>query len=354
MFLKNLYSKLSLTIIVLLGSLNLHAQDPRFSQFYNAPLSINPALTGVFDGEYRIAGAYRNQWNSVLGNKAFQTYGFSGDYRYNVTDNDYIGIGGQLINEKSGQGDLNRFQANLSGSFIKQVGGSRYGTNDQYLVAGLQMGMGQYSTDWGGYWFQRQFNETNLSVNPNESSGENGKARSNLYLDFNAGLLWYMVFDDRSSVYAGGSMMHINTPKVSFFGENNEGNSLYRRWLGHAGGEFLITEYLSLLPSVYVMSQGPSFETVVGSHIRYSNNDWQELSIRAGGWARINNRLGGQGLESIIASLTFEFDRWNFGLSYDINASKLQTATNSRGAFEATAVYIAKENKRYRVKCPTF
>ena len=53
------------------------AQDPNFSQFFASPLTLNPALTGKFDGVYRVAGNYRNQWPTI--NNAFRTYTASFD-----------------------------------------------------------------------------------------------------------------------------------------------------------------------------------------------------------------------------------------------------------------------------------
>ena len=41
------------------------AQDPAFSQFFASPLSLNPALTGKFNGTVRVAGNYRNQWPQI-------------------------------------------------------------------------------------------------------------------------------------------------------------------------------------------------------------------------------------------------------------------------------------------------
>ena len=35
------------------------AQDVHYTQFYNSPLTTNPALTGVFNGSYRIGAIYR-------------------------------------------------------------------------------------------------------------------------------------------------------------------------------------------------------------------------------------------------------------------------------------------------------
>ena len=42
-------------------------QDLHFSQFFNSPLTTNPANTGFIpDGDYRIGMNYRNQWSSVM------------------------------------------------------------------------------------------------------------------------------------------------------------------------------------------------------------------------------------------------------------------------------------------------
>lgn len=346
------YRLLLILSIICLQSVLLTAQDPRYSQFYTTPQLMNPALTGVFDGQYRINVNYRNQWNSILNKSAFVSYAAGGEYRYNVVDDDYVGVGLQMLNQNSGVGDLARLQTHLNAAYIKQLGSSYRGP-DYYLAAGVQLGFGQLSTNWNKYWFSRQYDPNTLSVNTNINSGESGADRSGLFLDFGAGLLWYAVFDERTSIYVGGSLEHLNKPDISLYDDSKE--RLYNKATVHAGGEFRITPYFSLLPAAYFTTQGPSLETVAGSNIRYSNGDWREFSIRAGAFARINNRLDKfSNFESTIVNLSFEFDRWMMGLSYDINFSDLQAVTNSRGAFELSLIYVARERARYRVKCPTF
>ena len=51
-------------ILISIGVL-LQAQDVHFSQIYEAPLAINPSFTGYFDGNHRIAGNYKSQWNNI-------------------------------------------------------------------------------------------------------------------------------------------------------------------------------------------------------------------------------------------------------------------------------------------------
>src|SRR3546814_4214408 len=41
------------------------AQDPHLSQYYSSPLFLNPALTGMFNGEFRISGNQKTQWGSI-------------------------------------------------------------------------------------------------------------------------------------------------------------------------------------------------------------------------------------------------------------------------------------------------
>ncbi len=57
--------RLLLFVTLLFALAPLRAQDLHFSQFYHLPLQSNPAATGIFKGDWRVAGIYRNQWASV-------------------------------------------------------------------------------------------------------------------------------------------------------------------------------------------------------------------------------------------------------------------------------------------------
>jgi hypothetical protein len=103
------------------------------------------------------------------------------------------------------------------------------------------------------------------------------------------------------------------------------------------------------------MSQGPAFEANVGLNLRYSNNDYNELALRAGAWARFGNRLDkGFQADAITIVGMLELNRWMLGLSYDITVSPLVQANNSRGAFELSLTYFHPGEKRSRVVCPNF
>lgn len=362
-FLKMLNMKLNFTLLIglvilmqLMFTAESEAQDPRFSQFYAAPLHLNPAMTGVFEGRWRVNINYRDQWSSILADRPFRTIAGAFDMRYHVAGGDYFGVGLNILRDQAGDANFSINKGALSFAFLKQVAGGKYRTDAQYLVAGAQLGAGQHSFDWSKLWFSSQYDPGSGAPNtsaPNLEPGYTGDVQQNeIYMDFNAGLMYYALFGDNTSIYAGGSLFHLNAPKIGFFSPNDE--EMNMRWLGHAGGEIPLTDELSVLPAVMAMGQGPSFETTFGGNFRYSNNDWNELALRAGLWVRNTRTFSGSHFESFIVTAVLEMERWNLGISYDITSSSLKTANNSRGAFELSLIYTHPAQTRYKTKCPNF
>lgn len=342
------------SVLLFLAAFQLNAQDPRFSQYYASPYNLNPALTGVFNGQWRATMNYRDQWNSILPKVPFRTYSVSGEYRYALASDDYVAFGIGALHDEVGTARYQQNKAHLSFAFLKQLSGGR-NRNEHYLSAGAQAGFGQNSIDWGRLWFSRQYDSAaempDLNAGNGESFGNGGNTP--LFADFNAGLLWYVVTENDGYFYVGGAGHHLNQPEVSLMGTNNF--KLYRRWSGQAGGQLPVTENFSLLPAVQVMSQGPSFETDLGMNVRYSNNDLNELALRAGAWARVVNKLDkGVQADAVTIVAMLELNRWMLGISYDLTVSSLTRANNSRGAFELSMTYYHPEHRRSKVTCPRF
>jgi type IX secretion system PorP/SprF family membrane protein len=349
------YKPVLLLLIAFWGQLTpVTAQDPRFSQYFAAPMNLNPAMTGVFNGRWRVTANYRDQWGSVLHPNPFRTYNAGYETRINVGRYDYAAFGLNLLHDEVGAARFMQNRVHLSGAYLKKLAdGGRKGA-DHYLSVGGQIGGGQNSIDWSRLWFSRQFDIGTERPDFGAPSGETGTGgRTNLFADFNAGLVWYMIFGDNGFVYAGGAMNHINEPVISLF--DNEEERLYRRYSGHMGGQFPVTENFSLLPGAQVMLQGPSFETDAGLNLRYSNNDRNELALRFGVWGRIDNKLDkGVLMDAVTVVGMLELNRWILGLSYDITVSSLSLANNSRGAVELSLSYVHPERRRSKVKCPKF
>ena len=50
--------------LLIILSVKGYGQDEHFTNFRMAPLAVNPALTGAFNGTYRLTAVYRGQWNT--------------------------------------------------------------------------------------------------------------------------------------------------------------------------------------------------------------------------------------------------------------------------------------------------
>src|ERR1700681_4371853 len=97
-----------------------NAQDPGFSQFFASPLTLNPALTGKFDGSIRVAGNYRNQWPAI--NNAFVTSTISVDGNImtnKITNGDAWGIGLMVMSDRTANGILTSNYMAISTSYQK-------------------------------------------------------------------------------------------------------------------------------------------------------------------------------------------------------------------------------------------
>ena len=349
--------------LLALSSTSLQAQDIHFSQFYLSPTNLNPAMTGVINGNIRLVANYRNQWASVLRDNAFRTYSVSYDQRIPVGRYDYFGVGGTFWGDRAGEANFSTFTGKMSGSYSKFMGGDRKRAN--YLVVGAEAGLAQRSIDFLRLRWGNQ-HDGNGGFDPTRESGEEGVfTRDNFtFADLAAGLMWFTVFDENNNLYVGGAFHHLTRSNQSF-SENNE-DLLFSRFTVHAGAEFLLGERFGLMPGIIVMSQGPSFQVNAGNSFKFllgqSRQNYQAFSV--GLWTRLANKFepATEGNvestsllnDAVILSTRFDYNNFSLGFSYDINISPLREASNSNGAFEFALVYRILGPEKRGVYCPNF
>ena len=348
-------------VFTTLFSVKTMAQDAVFAQYYASPLHLNPAMMGVFQGQCRFNANYRQQWSGIFSDIPIRTIHAGFDYKVRVFDGDYFAFGINAMEDETGAiSKLKNTRGNLGLSYMKQLGGDRYRSADQYLIFGAQVGMAQFQTTTDGLWFDRQYDSASVNYNTSLPSGEIAP-RSDMFMDINAGILFYTVIDDNKSFYIGASAHHLTQPNISFLGNSTE--NLRRRFTVHGGGEFPLNDQLSFLPSVMATLQGPSMTTMFGGNFRYSNHDWQEVAVRVGGSYRLANQFvakadgsSGSGILGDAFTITgmLELNSWIFGISYDIHTSSILKPTNGRGAWELSLIYVAPERIPYRTLCPKF
>jgi len=334
------------------------AQDIHFSQFYQSPLNLNPAMTGVMNCSQRVVANYRNQWAAVLGSNAYNTYSVSYDRKLAVGQTDYFGVGGTLWADVAGASRFGTRQAKLSFSFSKKIAGSR--NNSHYLVAGAEGGMTQRRVSQGDLRWPSQVSGGVFDAN--SGSPEIIQDNNFLYPDLSGGLLWFATID-KNSFYAGAAMHHLNQPNVSFLGAQE---SLFSRLTVHAGGELALTKKMSILPNIIYLDQGPHMEINAGSSVRLAiDGNRANQFLQFGLWYRLGQQVeaipGGAGQfstslhsDAIILATRFETGNYGIGFSYDYNISELATGSSANGSFELSVVYLFCGSESRGVYCPTF
>lgn len=309
-----------------MGSAALHAQDIHFSQFYASPLTLNPAMVGNMDGDYRAAGIYRNQWASVT--TPYVTYGASFDMRVPLKKikNDVFGAGVVVTNDRSGDGKLGQLAVYLNPAYHKSLGAKK----KHYLGLGLQLGYVQRSIDYQSLTFPTQYDGN--AFNTTQTNGENIGATKVAYFDMNAGLLWNGQLHEKVGMFAGFSLFHLTMPKESFLKENVH---LAPRYAVHGGLRIQAAKRFYITPNYIFMFQDKNKEIDFGTGLEYLiGQGTKTVLVGVGGWYR-NGDAG-------IVSATVEYMKIRLGLAYDITSSGLQDAPKSQGSFEISLVYIGR------------
>lgn len=304
------------------------AQDPIFSQFYAAPLQLNPAFTGNSKGGL-IAMNYRNQWPGL--DQAYVTYAASYDQFVSELNS---GFGLSVMADDAGRGILRTF--NVMGSYSYQVQISKK------LAArmGLEAGFINPTLDWNKLVFFDQIDPENGFTGPTgmpiASSEVQPENLSRFIFDTGAGVLLY---SDR--YYGGVALRHLNSPDMGFF--ENPSTAIERglplRMTFHGGAEFPLTDIPSrryepsifLAPSIMYIRQGSFSQINVGSLLNVNQ-------VYGGLWYR---HAGGNP-DAIIFLMGFRYDQFRIGYSYDFTISRL--AGRSGGGHEISFSILFNDN----------
>lgn len=336
---KKLFS--TLVVCVALTSAS-HAQDPNFSQFFASPMTLNPALTGKFDGVFRFAANYRNQWPSI--NNAYTTMTASldmGILKNHIPENDQFGVGIMGYSDKAGNGALNSTYYAVSMAYHKGLDEDGY----HQLGAGFQATYMNRALDLTKVTFADQLTPFGFTGVTSESfSSDQVKLH---YLDLNAGVLYNGSTNGYNNFYLGASMYHINRPKETF----REGNFLLNsRTTLQAGAKLPLGSYNAIHLAANHSMQAKAHNTMFGGAYAMTLNTDENnpTTVYAGTWYRFGDAL--------IPYLGLEFGEWHFGASYDVNTSSLKPASNSRGGVEISLIYIKKyvDPNMKKLNCPKF
>ncbi len=331
-----------LTIFFSVLALSSYCQDPQFSQYYAAPLYLNPAFAGTGYG-HRFIANYRNQWPNLA--NGFVTYAFS--YDYNMTDL-RSGFGLIATVDKAGSANLTSTSISFVYSYKVEL------ANKWVFTPGLSFGYANRSIDFAELVFGDQLDFNTDGQVPTLDQSVNNLGNAN-YFDFGAGFLLYS-----KMFWVGYSAAHINEPNRSLLNEESE---VPMKSSIHAG--FRIPLYHGLLKRIRTSSIAPSFiyksqgefdQLDIGLHFLYE-------PIMIGLWYRgipiQQNVADNISQDAVVLILGMQLNNMEIGYSYDFTVSELGTI--SGGAHEVSLTYRLEAALRSKIKkpekfipCPTF
>lgn len=315
-----LMRELLLALLILTG-LETHAQDPIFSQFYAAPLQLNPAFAGSSHAP-RAGAAYRNQWTGF--NSAYRTYAV---FYEQSLDRFNSGIGFNLEGDNAGDGILRTTRFSLHYAYRLKI------TDQLAVKIGAEAGMHQTALDWDQLVFPDQLDPIE---GPVITTTEQRPDQLNKTLfDVSSGLL---LLSNR--FWLGIGLKHLNTPNQGYLLLNdNLSGGLPLRYTVHGGTEIIVNRgnkaqaasFIS--PNFLFVSQGPFKQVNVGAYAAFG-------PVFTGIWFRHTF----ENSDAAILMLGFRQEMFKIGLSYDLTVSGL--AGRAGGTYELSFGFFFDRGKK--------
>lgn len=326
-----------ISILLLLPCLT-RAQDIHWSQFNDNPIFQNPGNAGQFNGDVRFVGNYRDQWRSVT--VPFQTLNFSVDTKpYNRRD---IGFGLMVFHDVVGDGNFRTIE--VQGNFSKIF---KLTSDSMHTIRpGINIGMNHRQLNFDNFYFDNQFN--GVQFFPSLPTGEilNSDRRTNLSVG--AGSIYQYYVNERFNFTGGIGFYNLNRPDHGFYGQTIK-RDIRVNFFGK--GIYKLDVDWDLVPGIQLAVQGKYREFIIGSSAKYT------LINRMGEYRAVYGGLFMRNRDAAYLSLGMDYQAWFFGVSYDINFSKLVPASRTRGGFEIAVRYIMNRFKPKKIVhriCPDY
>ena len=304
----------------------LQGQDIQFSQFYAAPLYLNPAFTGNTE-QFRVAGNYRKQWPKIPGAWTSQTVSYDQSIRRINS-----GIGLLLVHDKAGSAGLRFTNIGVSYAFkfaLSRKIFSSIGVRASHTTRGI-------NADELIFWDQIVRNDPNSSL-------ENLSKDVVKYADFSAG---YIVYSKSS--WIGFAADHLLEPNQSFVGLDTK---LPFKYSVHGGHRFALSKTV----------KGDVTKSISLAANYKGQLEWDQFDL--GAYLNINGLVGGIWYRGIPGLKAYQPGQPNndaivlligysmpsvisIGYSYDITISRLTNA--SGGSHEISLIYEYAQPKYKR------
>lgn len=331
----------SLWIFLFAICIESNSQDLHFSQYFRTPIFLNPALTGAANEDMRVVAAARNQWQTIA--VPYNSILIGADTKIPFKMNrDKFGLGMMVVADRAGDGKYTTVHGALSGAYHLVTSGFSF--MDLSIGSSLNYYNRSYNPD--ALTFDNQFNGDYFD--PSIPVNEQFDRLSLSFFDVGLGLNYMQVINQLHSFNLGGSVQHFFSSEQNFFIQS-QNTLLQKKYNFYGYGEYRATDRISLIPLFFYQLQEKKHELIFGGGLGFDfNPDGEERSkIKLGVSARIEDAL--------IFWLQWEGDNNSIQISYDLNTSPLQIASNSYGGLELSYSHLInyrKDNGTRMDMCP--
>jgi len=341
-----LLTRLLFTTGLFCSMISGYAQDIHFSQFFEAPLLRNPSLAGIFTGDIRVQGVYRDQWNSFT--NAYRTGSLNAEYKMPIgKGDDFMTTGVQLLFDKAGTVGLTTTHLLPALNYHKSLSSKKV----MYLSLGFMGGMIRKNIDMAKMTTNNQYNGGGFD--PSFPTGETFIVPNYTTWDASVGMSFNTSFGENNvnSLFVGAAYHHLNRPDNSFYRDPNI--ELNAKYVFSAGVKLNVDEYTYFTLQADHSVQGSFNETIGGALYSYKLGGDPEnpaYTIHGGAFLRWKDAL--------IPVLKIDMNQISMAVSYDVNVSQLKTASQGRGGFELSLAYVGflerNNSSKDRILCPRF
>lgn len=332
---------LVMVCLCVLFSLQSFAQDIHFSNWQMSPLNLNPANTGMFDGDGRLIFNYRKQWKSVP--VPYNTFSFGADFnlKKSLVKNTKEAVGLIFNHDASGDGKytITDFKVPINHKF------SFKSDTTLTIAFGILAGITNIKIDPNKLSYDNQWDGD--AYNQGLSTGENFPRQSKVFADISLGTVFQKTITQKLKGTVGYGISHINKPNVSFY--NTPGVVLRPRHNESVQLKYSFNNISAVMIEYYGNQQQKFRENLIGLSYYHTIDPKTNTVFNVGLLTRLK--------DAFITTVGLEYNQMRLQVSYDYNYSQFKRATNGRGGFEISFIYIWAKPKVFIPKsrvCPIY
>jgi len=306
------------------------AQDVHLSQYYTSNQSLNPAYTGNFDGDMRVVANSRSQWAQI--SPSIKTNIISIEKKITRRPNEF-GLGCIIENDQVTSYFINTTRAYLSGSYQKNYKGHffRFGIQGGFIARSINTGDQTFPGQWDYNTGQYDM-PSNVQVN---ASSKN--------IDINTGVAWSHLFG-KVRVSSGYALFHLTHPKEGLLPTSNPTPF---RHVFNASAVYYYSPGLWFTPHILYMNSASAVDFIAGVNVN------KKLTHNIGALVGGGYRGSTVNSDAAIVTAGMSYNRFIFGLSWDVNVSNLSRNTSStKSAWEISLTYTTPSRTSNKVTMP--